>query len=518
MADLNKHTDRLLEFIDQKMNNEFQVTAPEELWQGIAEQLPPQQPSELSFDQQLQDKMGTFKAPAPAQLWENILGEMDAPTADDLLDDKVRQAYQVGTKAPEQIWYQIDHKLSIDQIWRDMTPQLNQLRKKYIWRKRFRQLSVAAVFLLLLHTCIFQIPEPAPRQLARESTRAPITMPKNTLGPVTLFPLQQILFSLKQDKEISTTKDQNQLPLTTTNNTTAEGQPMADANTSMTTSLSDEEKVSTNAGRLAVILPDLIAQNTVSSNHSNNSTIRQLTNRPPIHLSAITAQAVTVQEVFPFLPTTANKKRSPFRSSTQVGIIASVQQSQITNDGNYKTIQRITSEVEIKAPQAFSYGLNIEHVFAPKQGVSAELWLNAQHRQRYNFDYRGKPIYKDLTLNYSKLALAYRLNFLSYGLFQQHKLLIKPGAYLSHLNSKQEEYSSGGIKITSPAFNTWNAGIKFSLAQQHAFRSKVVLEYGLRSEVGIRNLTQTNPRSNNTNAASSNLINWGLYGALRYQF
>ena len=148
MEESKLHKDLFFDLIHQKMNEEFYVSAPEEVWNNMAKELD-KLSTDKQFDDQLKEQLDQLHQKAPESLWANIAGSLEdsiTTNSNELLENKIQEAFTKESEAPEYIWQHIDQQLTLDDIWRRMTPKLSRMRNLYLIRKRISQISIAAVF------------------------------------------------------------------------------------------------------------------------------------------------------------------------------------------------------------------------------------------------------------------------------------------------------------------------------------------------------------------------------------
>lgn len=436
MAKDDPQFDKLLQ---QKLNARI-VPAPEELWSSIANGLDQVEQEDAQLDQSLQKQFSSFEYKAPIGLWGAIEGELldsSALDEDALLDEKVRETYQHPQAAPEQIWYNIDQQLNVDTIWRKMQPGLKQLRKGYLWRKRLRQLSMAAVLLLLIRGCGLHIlpdfnQQPITAEVNQKTTppeskdynstsKQPVNSSQGEtyskhVTPATKRMLPKSLRTIQKIKEEGRPLSTEQLPK---HKTIVE----IDQNSSPSSSTENniEKVIHNNQVLKEAISEEILSQSPIPAISPNTLT---------------TEEKIAIVELAKMVHPSSNK----FKAYQEIGLIASLQHSLILNDATPKSLRlQSASAVRKEILPAASYGLNIGHHFHPKQALSFELWWNSSIRHKYNYAYRGKQLDAELKLRYVKAALAYELNVLNYSFLKsQQKILLRVGAYVANLQEQTQ--------------------------------------------------------------------------------
>lgn len=510
--------DRLLK---QKLDARI-LPAPEELWSSIDEGLDLAEAQDKKLDQELKEQMGSFERKAPASLWGAIEGSLAQPETldgNELLDQKVRESYQSQQTAPEQIWHNIDQQLNVDHIWRNMQPGLSQMRKGYIWRKRLRQISVAAMFLLLIRGCGLNflpdnLLESSEQTIAQNSNISKGQGVKEKFHTAPLAQQQQDI-KAQQQQQPTVTKTYPRTPANKQASPQKAGQKKTVSNQEDQTQavLAFAHKV---IEQHATYQDDPKALDApIEGRGSEHKSFRKQV--IPSLLDKVIDQEQS-SDLLPILKDLKPLNSKPHRSTYQeVGLIAAFHHTVIINDARPKSlISQMASRVDKKILAAPAFGLFIDHHFRPKQAVSFEFWWDARVRQQYNYAYAGKQLSEEIQLRYVKAAVSYELNVLNYSfLNSQQKLLLKAGAYVANLQA-QRQLSKNQHETNLPLeeLKSWDSGLLLSLEQEHQLHPKLFFAYGLRSEIGLTSLMKLSSATNNV---PSNLLNFGFLARLSYR-
>ena len=516
----NHQNDNLFEFLNKTLN-EFRHPAPEKLWEGInhdLNELSPQAPQEY-LDQHLHQEFKQFHQKAPLNLWDNIAEdlpeELSAPEITTALDDKVKASYQAQIEAPENIWWSIEQQLNIDGIWRNMTPQLDQLRSSYRWKTRLRQISVAALLLLLIRGCGF--------------------IPEFHLGNTTPSEMVELT------TESSSTKQQSILPIHKSHNdnsaTLDENNP-EERNTTLNNSaqtVNSNQKPAPkhqhSAAKLVPILhqkishdlPNLLNKAT-ANNDLSGTELRPIqeflaNNYAEPAQGKIDLIAVPLIAPKPLaqkdkdIIVLQNKSNIKFRPYVELGAVVAIRKSILINDANTKSIVSQTNKPINSIPDFTpSYGISADYYYAPRSALSINLWLNSKLRKEYQYHYNNRNASTNVEANYLKVSIANRFGVIRYGNKSQNSFDLKAGAYLARLKSSKISYINRPPQIAENSFNNWDGGIVFTLGQTHKFKSRLAFEYGVRSELGLGSIF-----SNNKGPIST-MLGFSAYSALRYRF
>jgi hypothetical protein len=143
------------------------------------------------FHKQLKEKMDSFSTKAPDGLWNGISNELNQTVDDELntenqlIDTKLREAASKSKIAPEFIWYGIEQKLNLDRVWNNMQPELNRIKRTYLFRKSISYISAAAILLLFLRSCSFDnmLQKPVIVEIENQNTSVNDNIQKNAEPP-----------------------------------------------------------------------------------------------------------------------------------------------------------------------------------------------------------------------------------------------------------------------------------------------------------------------------------------------
>lgn len=496
MAKDDQHFDKQLQ---QKLNARI-VPAPKELWSSIADGLDQAAEQDAQLDQSLQEQFTSFEHKAPLGLWGAIEGELTSPPAldeDALLDEKVRESYEQPQAAPEQIWYNIDQQLNVDTIWRKMQPGLNHLRKAYLWRKRLRQLSMAAVFLLLIRGCGLHIlPDFNQQPITVEVNQQAIPAKSKEYHSTSKQAANSSQEETNSQQTIASPTTKQLLPksLKTIEKTKAENNPLSTEQRPQAKVIGENDQHSSPSPSTDNSIAKVVHDNKVMK----EAIAEKILSQSPIPAMSANALAREEKAAIVELTKMVQPSSNKFKAYQEIGLIASLQHSLILNDATPKSLRlQSASAVRKEILPAASYGLNINHYFHPKQALAFELWWNSSIRHKYNYAYRGKQLGAEVKLRYVKAALVYELNVLDYSFLKsQQKLLLRVGAYVANLQEQSQLSSPYQTNLPLPELQDWDSGLLFGLEQKHQLHPRLSFAYGFRTEIGITSILEVSKANN----------------------
>jgi hypothetical protein len=508
----DSHNDQFLKHLKNELDA-FKTQAPKELWEGIAHEL--DHGSDV-IDDSLKIAAASVNNTAPSFLWSNIeasiSNEPASASTDELIDHKLKEAAENLRQAPEYIWYGIEQQLNIDKIWNGMQPRLDKIRSNYLWKKRLSFVGAAAFLLLLIRGCGVDLwlPETA-KPVFTENTKAvensffnakkstkelKDTHYINGVGPNNLKP-DEINGNFQTNLPKLNTVKRNSFPII---------QKITEIKQSVLPDFQQSHLINNSTGTVVQALPDSIFKNELADEHK-------------LVLSSIEKRKIRLIESFDIkikdmmLPVSNLKSqfKNPFKTSYEIGLIGVLNSAILINDQNTKKLNRVRADnVKAYSNLSFSYGLQVSVKFAKRHSLITEFWFDSKIKQEYRYMVSGRLHTDQAELNYVKVNLYYRPVLFSYG---NNSIVALAGAYLSNL--KNISYSSSGHANYSPAAaSLWDTGIGLGIGQEHRIGKSLVLDYGLRNEIGVSSIFQTNRYT----PVKTNLLGFGAYLAMRYRF
>ncbi len=509
MEHTDPNKDNLIWYINEKLNT-FHCPAPKELWDGIAHDL---DIDSDNIDNHLKDAAGNVQSIAPAFLWNSIeeqLHGFEAANDDKILDDKIKSSYHINAKAPETFWYGIEQQLNIDKIWENMTPELNTLRSRYVWRKRLQYLSIAAMLLLLIRGCSFDswMPEFG-QQTARLEWKKQNERTQKSADRLNSF---------DNNSQLNTSEDthnQNFANFDRYNNHVRLQGKIKKTAEKFFSPLNDKffefnlKKIIGKHNFTGVTSFDSSLtndQNIILSSNSLETKVADLTDHTDYEFGSA-----------PLFSEMKKKLKISKIISYEIGLIGLVNQAVFVNDFNTKKLSSFSkTPVRSYSPLTFSYGLQVGLNFAKNHSLIAELWFSSKIRKVYSYSFNGRNITDEIDLEYVKMSISYRPSILRYGRSKNNKIIATLGVYLSNLQQLSRNNLLQFRPIAIPEIHSWDSGVLVAFGQQHSISKSITFEYGVRSEIGFAGIFDL-PKSNRY-FNSSNIFGVGGYAALRYKF
>jgi hypothetical protein len=454
----------------------------------------------------LNEKLNAYRTPAPKGLWEDIFHEMNsAPeietsAADKIIDEKLKTAANQKHTAPEFIWYGIEQKLNLDRIWISMQPELNKIRKSYIYRKVLSYVSVAAILLLLIRGCgigEYGIDTTMPANIKLQTKKQDQENKTSSLNNLTQNAKPKVKNSsnLNLKNFVSNTPKDKYLP----NNNLALSR-VADSDLPLQIDKVSDQIISTQSYN------SLESINEINTERGENAFTVDM---PTIRVSSL---EIPVEETkISIYETQAKSKKTNWGFEYSLGVLTFAKSSLFINDHNYSKLNRLRAvDVNLKPSIGFSYAIAVGTRLG-KHGFDAEFHYNAIAKQHYNYLVLGRQQTDITELNYTRINLIYKPVLLSY---KSSNVIANAGTYLSNLKGVIHSTTAQFASSNNFEINSWETGIILGLGQEHRLSRNIVLDYGLRNEIGLTNVF----KSDNRNGANTKLLGFGAYFGLRYNF
>ena len=455
---------------------------------------------------QLNEKLNAFRTPAPEGLWEEIFHDMNSvqenqgSTADHIIDEKLKTAANQKHIAPEFIWYGIEQKLNLDSIWNAMQPELNKIRKRYIYRKVLSYLSAAAILLLLIRGC----------GLGEYGVNT--TMP-DTLKLQTAQKYQYNITS--NEKKLAHNNSQKEQGSNTLNwknfaSTTVNDNFSSDNNSGLSTEVNSIiQRDGLSGAIISAQSYDILDSSTHNAMDMNEYEIKD-----PVEIASIKINLLEMPNEEPELSIFEDQvksKRNNRVNEYSFGLLAIAKSALFLNDQNYSKLNRIrAADVNLQPNLGFSYAVVVGTRFG-KHAIDAEFYYNTKTIQHYNYMVSGRQHSDRTELNYTRVNLIYKPVLYS---FKTSNIIANAGTYISNLKGVNHSSTAHFASSNNFDVNSWETGIILGLGQEHRLSRNVVFDYGLRNEIGLTNIF----KSDNGSRANTKLLGFGAYVALRYTF
>jgi hypothetical protein len=181
------------------------------------------------------------------------------------------------------------------------------------------------------------------------------------------------------------------------------------------------------------------------------------------------------------------------------------------NDQNLSKLNRLrANDVELLFKPTLSFGFQLAAVKG-RHTFLTEFCYGVKEKQAYSYNVSGRQ-HVDLTeLKYVKLNLIHRSSLFTY---KNSNFNASVGAYLSNLKGISFNSSLPNANHQFVEANNWNAGLVLGLGQEHVLYKNVMLDYGIRNEIGLSSVFKDNSRL----TSKTNLLGFAAYMTLKYRF
>jgi len=448
------------------------------------------------FHKLLKEKMDSFSTKAPDGLWNGISNELNQTVDDELntenqlIDTKLREAASKSKIAPEFIWYGIEQKLNLDRVWNNMQPELNRIKRTYLFRKSISYISAAAILLLFLRSCSFDnmLQKPVFVEIENQNTSVNDNIKKNA--------------ELPSSEDEPNSNNSGKIDLANNNRNFKSQQKKNQLEGTFGTT----KQIEINRNDIALkqineSIKQLSGNNETINADKNEPSIIELENREFKLNNEFAANSNVIDSHL------KNKTKIEYR----LGLITSIKSSLITNYDNSAKLNRLRAEdFQLMPNPSFSYGVQI---IAKKSAHSiiAEFWYDYKEKQEYSYSLSGRRHSDIIEISYVRFNLLYRPILFSYGKTSVNAVA---GAYLSNLKGSRLSSTMPNRNLDLSELNNWNPGILLGIGQEHKIGSSLVIDYGLRNEIGLNSIYKTKGNIH----SKSNLMGFSAFVALAYRF
>jgi len=472
------------------------------------------------FHKLLKEKMDSFSTKAPDGLWNGISNELNQTVDDELntenqlIDTKLREAASKSKIAPEFIWYGIEQKLNLDRVWNNMQPELNRIKRTYLFRKSISYISAAAILLLFLRSCSFDnmLQKPVFVEIENQNTSVNDNIQKNA--------------ELPSSEDEPNSNNSGKIDLANNNRNFKSQQKKNQLEGAFGTTKQIEININDIALKQINESIKQLTGNKETTNAGNNETINADKNES---LNAGNSQTTNADKNEPSIIEMENRefklnnefvatpdvRDSHLKNKTKIeyrlGLITSIKSSLITNYDNSAKLNRLRAEdIQLMPNPSFSYGVQI---IAKKSAHSfiAEFWYDYKEKQEYSYSLSGRRHSDIIEISYVRFNLLYRPILFSYGKTSVNAVA---GAYLSNLKGSSLSSTMPNRNLDLSELNNWNPGILLGIGQEHKIGSSLVIDYGLRNEIGLNSIYKTKGNIH----SKSNLMGFSAFVALAYRF
>jgi hypothetical protein len=400
--------------------------------------------SDKHIKKSIKESFDRAQRKAPAGLWSNI------SHATNLTKDEfnIHESFNNQTKtAPFETWSNVKKQLIIDEVWDKIVAYEDHRKRKIIgW-------YIGSISTLLLFTLSL---------LNINSNKNTSELRKNQNS----IDYSKTSSNLNQDKTNISELNLNEL--------------LKNSDTNLISSIVEKTK-----NNYSQANDDVIS----SENHIiNSNVIMDSSNIEPVSIDRIPLKEIHLFEFkrsYDLVNSTFDTVYNPQIKRFEVGLIASFGNSWLFNN-DVKNGLNSKSLINNNLSTGYSLGSLIGYNFSEKSGLELGYDFNSVHQQGYDFYYEGRLVNKNIRLKQQKISLAYKFR-LNDNTYTKRNFLIKTGFFFSH-SIKEQSIIDGVENTSNSSFDTFNYGLNLGLGIEHNL-SKFKVEYGVKTDVGLHNIT-----------------------------
>ena len=400
--------------------------------------------SDKHIKKSIKESFDSAQRKAPEGLWSNISHATNL-TRDEF---NIHESFNNQTKtAPSETWSNLKNQLIIDEVWDKIVAYEDHRKRKIIgW-------YIGSISTLLLFTLSL---------LNINSNKNTSELRKNQNS----IDYSKTSSTLNQDKTNISELNINEL--------------LKNSDTNLISSIVEKTK-----NNYIQANDDVIS----SENHIINSNlIMDSSNIEPVSIDRIPLKEIHLFEFkrsYDLVNSTFDTVYNPQIKRFEGGLIASFGNSWLFNN-DVKNGLNSKSLINNNLSTGYSIGSVIVYNFSKKSGLELGYDFYSVHKQGYDFYDEGRFIHKDINLKQQKVSLSYKFR-LDDNAYSKRNFVIKTGFFFSH--SIKEEASIDGVKNTvNSSFDTFDYGLNLGAGIEHNL-SKFKVEYGLKTNIGLHNMT-----------------------------
>lgn len=373
--------------------------------------------------------------------------------------DKVAESFNnLKSKAPEKVWNNIDRKLNLDSVWKNIVPNLTP---RQFNTRRLLVSSAAAILLLFL-----------PFNLSDS---------KNT---------QNFFANSKYIPTVQNSTDKYIIDNTTSN--------------------SSKEQIVKTKSNVIVKTANNNNNNNKSLNVAENLILEQLdiTQKDIVSDQKTASKAITIQK-----PNIEIQPKQDYAKKLEIGIIGGMNYTRINNN-DVRASKRKSSLYSSQLSLGTFYGITANYNLNSKYSISSEFLINSKSNQ-INSQFSGGHLNKKISqINYSKISVIF---YKSLNKLQTQKGLFKIGVgpYIA-LNKNSISSINDNINSINSGYKKFDFGIKTKLCFEKNI-SNFIISHGITNEIGLLNINKGNSYVPGYLNFTS-IFNIGGFIEIRYKF
>lgn len=419
----------------------------------------------------IKDSFDKEQRKAPEGLWTNI------SQASNLTDDeyKIRESFNNNEKsAPSKTWSNVKRQLIIDEVWDNIVIYQDRRKRRFIWWF----VGSASIMILILSLSVINLENNNKGSKIAEIKKDTITQENSTLS------------NNIDTKNSETTVSNEAKSKTNQSEITSNSSKIGTDNISSFPKSIEGKKTNSNHNNLLDTKEpplNVVDKSTANEpinlimNFDSSSATRIFLDRVP----SKGIQSIEVSFLQPKLIANFDTVQKETFNRFEVGLIASLGNSWIFNNDVKNGMNR-NSLINNNLSSGYSVGALLEYHINKRSGIELEYDFYSVYNQGYDFYNEGRLIHKDIRLKQQKVSLDYKFRFLN-NPYNKRTLLIKSGIFFSH--SIKEQTSINWVEnAANSSFATFDYGLNLGVGFEQSI-SKFKVEYGIKTDVGLHNIT-----------------------------
>ncbi|MFT6503175.1 MAG: hypothetical protein ACJASQ_003307 [Crocinitomicaceae bacterium] len=414
------------------------------------------------IDQKIKEGFDTIQRKAPEGLWENIAPSASLSNDEQIIQDSFQN---IEKKAPVGGWGKVKRQVIIDEVWDKILLHQDRRKRRVFW---LWFAGSASVVLLLISLALFNSDS--------------VNSNGNKHGVT------------------------SEIDLDSEKNDGIEGEP----NHNESQNVKDAENPPSSIGHvtfpssneIGVPDKDLLSTVNIQTNIDSITMLDSLeTTEFDPYRFMVTNDGIEEMDSVSKLPyrelnaLTFNNSESKiaFRPITplipprrfEAGIIVGAGSSWLFNN-DVKNGFNSSSLIQNKFSLGYSFGVNVNYNFIRRSALEVGYDVYSIHQEKYSYYEAGRLIDKNIKFREQKLSLAYKYRLRNNSM-KNRIFVVKGGAFFAH--SIKEETSMNWVKTTlNESFESIDYGLIIGAGIEHRL-GPIKIEYGLKSDIGLHNIT-----------------------------
>jgi len=426
--------------------------------------------SDKHIKKSIKESFDGLERKAPEGLWTNV-SQASSLSEDEFI---IRESFNNQAKsAPSKTWKNVKKQLIIDEVWDEIVAYEDRRKRKFIWW----YIGSASILLFILSLSILTIN--SGNEVAKLKAEKSSAKQSNQAYQESVIKNENSEFSQIDTESL------NHFTNDVINESSEEKRKLSNAGGS---TIINNSNNGTNT-EYNLIETRLHSNKIDAYEHKNDSGIsidpfdivglivRRI---PPKEI-----QLIEVEPIYPMLSTTIDSIIAPQKKRFEIGLVACYGNSWLFNNDVKNGLNR-NSLINDNLSTGYSLGSVIGYNFSKKSGLELGYDFYSVHNQGYDFYNEGRLFHKEIRLKQQKVSLAYKLRF-NENAYKKRNLLFKTGLFFSH--SIKEQTTINWVENTAnSSFSAFDYGLNLGAGIEYDF-SKFKVEYGVKTDIGLHNLT-----------------------------